>query len=48
MVAKIGSEQVRCRALTVHLRARLRPLGLALNEKQIPQFVENNRNQSRR
>jgi len=39
---------VRCRAGTVHLGARLRPLEIALNEKQIPQFVEKNRNQSRK
>jgi len=32
----------------VHLGARLRPLEIALNEKQIPQFVEKNRNQSRK
>jgi hypothetical protein len=32
----------------VHSRARFRPFGLTLNEKQIPQIVENNRNQSRK
>ncbi len=36
------------RARTVHLRARFRPLGLTLNDEQIPQIVENKRNQSRK
>jgi hypothetical protein len=34
------------RARTVHLWTTLRPQGLALNEKQIPRFVENNGNAS--
>jgi hypothetical protein len=36
------------RARTVHLRTRLTPFGLTLNEEQIPQVVVNNRNQDAR
>ena len=36
------------RARTVHLWTTLRPPGLALNEKQIPRFVGNNGNASRK
>src|SRR5215470_1036415 len=36
------------RARTAHLWTTLRPPGLALNEKQIPRFVGNNGNASRK
>ena len=41
-------KQVRCRARTVHFGLWLTPLELALNEKQIPQVIGNNRRASRK